>query len=135
MMRDSGSVKLYWSLSVGLAAAALLPSAAALSRARCSTTFWGHLDLGQPAFPPPQLLRQLVAPFVPVPPVFFLVGGLGLRQQLLHFLLQLPLLLLHPPITHRLVFAGVGLHLRPIQRHSPQFDRPGLQRHLQHLFK
>lgn len=42
MMRDSGSVKLYWSFSPGLAcftSAALFPSAAAFSRARCSIAF------------------------------------------------------------------------------------------------
>src|SRR5260370_3091268 len=45
IMRDSGSVKLYGSLSSGLASAALLPSAAALSRARCSRTFLASLIL------------------------------------------------------------------------------------------
>src|SRR6202034_2967071 len=97
--------------------------------------FLGHLDLGQPRLPPPQFLRQLVATLVAVSLVFFLVSGFGLRQQLLHLFLQLRLLLLHPSVVHRLVFDRVGLYLRAIQGHPPQFHSPCLQRHLQLLFE
>src|SRR5271170_5577321 len=50
------------------------------------------------------------------------------NQQLLHFFLQLLLLLVHPAVAHGFVFAGVGLHLRPVQRDLAQLDRPALQR-------
>jgi hypothetical protein len=47
--------------------------------------FLGQFDLGQARFPPPQLLRQLVAALAAMPTVFFLIRSLGLLQQLLHF--------------------------------------------------
>src|SRR6516162_4325642 len=95
----------------------------------------GPLDLGQPRFPPPQLLRQLVAPLAAVSTVFFLIGCLGLLQQLLHLFLQLLLLFLHPPVAHRLVLAGVSFHLRPVQCHPPHFHCAYFQRHLQDLLE
>src|SRR6202035_4800582 len=80
---------------------------------------------------PPQFLRQLVAPLVAVLSIFRLIGGLGLLQQRLHFFLQLLLFLDHPAVAHGLVFAGVGLQLRPVQRYLAQLDRPAFQRHRQ----
>src|ERR1017187_4673695 len=97
--------------------------------------FLGFLDLGQPSLASPQFLRQLVASLAAVLTIFLLVGGLGLLQQLLHFFLQLRLLLLHPAVAHRLVLAGVGLQLRSVQRHPAQLDRAALQRHRQDLLK
>src|SRR5262249_60545928 len=85
--------------------------------------------------PPPQLLRQLVAPLAAVSTVFFLIGSLGLLQQLLHFFSQLLLLFLHPSVAHRLVLAGVGFHLRPVHCDPPHFHRAYFQRHLQDLLE
>ena len=97
--------------------------------------FLGFFDPGQPGLAPPQFLRQLVAPLAAVLAIFCLIGGLGLRQQLLHFFLELLLLLLHPAVAHGLVLAGVGFQLRPVQRYPAQFDRPALQRHRQDLLE
>jgi hypothetical protein len=41
-------------------------------------------------------------------------------QQLLDFGLQFRLLLVHPPIAHRFVLAGIALDLAPIDGHVPQ---------------
>ena len=97
--------------------------------------FLGFFDPGQPGLAPSQFLRQLVAPLAAVLAIFCLIGGLGPLQQLLHFFLQLLLLLFHPAVAHRLVLAGVGLQLRPVQRYPAQFDRPALQRHRQDLLE
>ena len=67
--------------------------------------------------------------------VFRGVRRFGLRQQSPHFGAQLALLLFHPAIAHRLVLAGVGLHLGAVQGHPPQFQRPRFQRDFKHLFK
>jgi hypothetical protein len=48
---------------------------------------------------------------------------------------KLALFFFHPPVTHRLVLGGVGFHLTAIDRHPPQFHRPGLQRQTQNLLK
>jgi len=44
-------------------------------------------------------------------------------------------LFFHPPVAHRLVLAGVRLHLATVDRHPPQLHRTQLQRHPQHLPK
>ena len=67
--------------------------------------------------------------------IFFSVGGFGLLQQLLHLGPDLLVLLLHPVVAHGLVLAGVGLHLRTVERHPAQFHRPGLQSNLQYLLE
>ena len=41
----------------------------------------------------------------------------------------------HPPITHRLVLAGVRLEFRPVDRHMPQFHQPRLPAQSQRLQK
>src|SRR5260370_1110066 len=55
-----------------------------------------------------------------------LIRGLCLLQQLLHFLPQPLLGLLHPSITHGLVLARVGFYFAPIQSHSSQLQRSHL---------
>ena len=96
----------------------------------------GFLQLGQPALPPRQLRRQLVAAAALAE--LRILGGvlsLGTLQQRIDFILQLLLRLGHPPITHRLVFAGVALQLGAVDRHVTQLHQPGLLTQLQRLGK
>src|SRR6266478_5410901 len=90
MMRDSGSVKLYWAFGSGCASLRSLPALPAVSF------------------------------------ILFFIRGLCLLQQLLHFLPQPLLGLLHPSITHGLVLARVGFYFAPIQSHSSQLQRSHL---------
>ena len=90
----------------------------------------------QPSLPKRQFLRQLVAtPVLAVPPVLLLIHLLGPPQQLRHLRRQLLLFLFHPPVTHRLVFGGVGPHLGAVQRHVTQLHQPRPLAKRQHLQK
>jgi hypothetical protein len=69
---------------------------------------------------PAQLLEQLVAPYLF--PVLGVLLGTHRRcppRQLADLLAQPLLFLAHPPVAHRLLLAGVGLHLRPIHQQRP----------------
>ncbi len=91
-------------------------------------------DLLDPALLVRHPLRHLVpAPLAPVLPILRIVGGLGPIEPSPHFPLQSQLRLAHPLITHRLVLARVGLHLRAIVRHAPELDQSRLLTQLQHL--
>src|SRR2546427_5289169 len=73
------------------------------------------LYLFQAAFPPRQFFRQLVAESL----AFFLilghVRGFCTLQQVFDLRLQLCFRFTHPAIAHRLMLAGVGLLLGPVQ--------------------
>jgi hypothetical protein len=92
------------------------------------------LDAPQSSLSPRQLGGQFIPPPVPsVCGVFLRIGSFGTLQQTAHFLTQPLLFLFDPPVTHRLVFAGVGLQLAAVDRHPPQLHRPHLQRQPQYL--
>ncbi len=95
----------------------------------------GLSNLLQPAFPPRQFLRQLVGQSLPLLLILDRVDRLGPLQQLLHFRLLRLFGPPHPPITHRLVLAGVRLEFRPVDRHMPQFHQPRLPAQSQRLQK
>ncbi len=91
--------------------------------------FFGRLDHGQPRLAACDLRRQVHLGLV----ALGRIGRLGPRQQLVDLRFQLRLGLLHPPIAHRLVAAGVGLHLGAVDRDRPQLDQAALPRQLDHL--
>jgi hypothetical protein len=70
-----------------------------------------------------QFGRQLVPPHLrPVLRIFGRIRRLGLGRQRGDLLTQPPFFVAHPSVTHRLVFARMGFHLRPIHRHCPELD-------------
>ncbi len=89
----------------------------------------------QTAFTPGQFGRQLVASPLAPAGVFLLVDAFGRGQNLTRLAAQPALRLAHALPTHRLVFRGVGLHLRAVQRDPPDLQRAGFQRQSQHLFE
>src|SRR5271157_5401346 len=93
-------------------------------------------NLRQPALPPRQLRRQLVARLIL--PVLLILGRIhcfGPPQQRFYFRLQFLLRLAHPLIAHRLVLAGIALDLAAIDRHMSQLHQPRLLTQLQGLAK
>src|ERR1035437_1196893 len=91
-------------------------------------------NLRQPALPPRQLRRQLLAPLTfPVLLVLGRIHRFGTLQQRCHFRLQFLLRLAHAPIAHRLVLAGIALDLAAIDRHLSQLHQPRLLTQLQRL--
>ena len=90
-------------------------------------------DLLQPAFPPGQLVGELVGLSLPFLLILGRIRRFGLPQQLFHFRLQLLLGFIHPSIAHRLVLARVPLHLAPVHRDMSQFHQPRLLAQSQRL--
>ena len=94
----------------------------------------GLPHLLQPALPKGQLCWQLITTLVlTVPPVCRVIHFQRSPQQLRHLRRQLRRLLLHPPVTHRLMLRCVGLHLGPVQRHLPQLHQSSQLAPCQHL--
>ncbi len=90
----------------------------------------------EPRLAAAQLLGQFVTALVfPISSVFFIIGGLGLLQQLANFSSKIPLLFLHPFVAHRLVLGRIRLYFASIQSHAAEFYRTRSQRQLQHLLK
>ena len=84
--------------------------------------------------PPPQLRRQLVAPYIhPQPQVLGQVGVVRRPQQLVDLAGQTPFLLLHPTVAHRLALARVRAHLRPVDRQLPEPCKAQLASQTDHL--
>ena len=95
---------------------------------------FGFGDLLEPAFPPRQFAAQFIAPHpLAMQLVFRGIDFRRLRQQFFHLRFQLLLLLLHAPVTHRLVFTRVGLQLCAVNRHMPQLDQSRFATQLKHL--
>jgi hypothetical protein len=64
---------------------------------------------------------------------FVLLRVVLLAQLAIHFGAKLRLTRLHAFVAHRLVFGGVRLDLRAVERDMPQLRQPGFFRQLQHL--
>src|SRR5712691_10147559 len=78
------------------------------------------LDLLQAALSTTELFGKLItAIFWAVFLIFLSIGSIRLPNQIRDFLFQPLLFLLHPVVAHRLMPAGVGFHLRPIDRDPP----------------
>src|SRR6516225_4028464 len=90
----------------------------------------------QAAFPPPEFLGKLFSRSVlTVTSIFRLVLSIRLSEQPSDLFSKLALLFSHPPVTHRLVFGGVGFHFTAIDRDPPELDRSGLKCQTQNLLK
>ncbi len=63
------------------------------------------------------------------------VGCFRSFKPAIHFGAKLRLTRLHAFVAHRLVFGGVRLDLRAVERDMPQLRQPGFFRQLQHLQK
>ena len=119
MIRDSGSVKLIWSLGSGTASAQPWPAVLSppprgeppprpLLLAPFLELRLGLLDLGQAALPPRQLGGDFVAAAIrAVRRILARVTGVGLGQQPGNLLLKPFLFLLHSLVTHRFVPRGI----------------------------
>ena len=78
--------------------------------------------------------RQLIRDRHPIRNIR-LVRSFGLRHQFSNLGLQLRLDLACVLIRQRAVLAGVGVDLRPVQRHRPQLQKAHLARQQQNLHK
>ena len=67
--------------------------------------------------------------------VLLRVGCFRSIKPAIHFGAKLRLARLHASVAHRLVFGGVRLDLRAVERDMPQLRQPGFFRQLQHLQK
>ena len=67
--------------------------------------------------------------------VLLRVGCFRSFKPAIHFGAKLRLAPLHAFVTHRLVFGGVCLDLRAVERDMPELRQPGFFRKLQHLQK
>ena len=94
----------------------------------------GFPYLSQPALPEGPFLRQFISPLVlAVPAVLLIVHFLGSPEQLGHLSRQLPFLLFHPAVAHRLIPGGVGLNLGAVQRHVAQPHQSSPLAQFQHV--
>jgi hypothetical protein len=94
-----------------------------------------RLDLGPglgERSPPVLAARQFVGDRHPVGTVG-LIRHFCLRHQLGHLGLQLRLDLARVLVGQRAVPAGVGVYLRPVERHRPQLEQAHLTRQQQYL--
>ena len=82
-----------------------------------------------------QRLRVVAATACAVEFVLLRVGCLRSFKPAIHFGAKFRLPRLHAFVAHRLVFGGVRLDLRAVERDMPQLCKPGLFRQLQHLQK
>jgi hypothetical protein len=88
------------------------------------------LNGGEPRRPSRQLRGQLVAADVrPMHRLFGRIDRLGLRRERRDLRASLAFLLEHPPVTHRLMLARVGLHLGASDRQRAELHDAGFAGH------
>ncbi len=91
-------------------------------------------DFREPLLAPLQFGRELIAPDVrPQRRILRRVAGVGLRRERGDLLTQPPLFVSHPSVTHRLVLARIGLHLRPSTASAPSCTTPASRAICHHL--
>ena len=123
------SASRFWSASVRA-----LRSASAAALASASSSALAARIFSARRFLSPTQRRHLLAALVA--PEGGVLAGVRLRRGVhpggdLGFQFVRPFA--HPPVAHRFVLGGVGLDLRPVERHVAELDQPGPLAQAQHL--